>query len=281
MEPLLHAGTCGQPRANCHAKVSVDGCQGAGLERLLRRKIQAMSESFLSAFAPRRIAPIGIIAVAAILFFALGGTQYLSFEALAANREWLMEVVSRGGAVAAIGFIAVYAALIAMSVPGAAVLTVTSGLLFGCWLGTAYALVAATIGATVIFLAARAGFAGLLAKAGPRLKRLEAGFRENALSYLLAVRLMPIFPFWLVNLAAAVTGMRLSSYVLGTFLGMIPATFVFASLGSGIAKVLTEGGHPDLGVLFRPAILLPILGLAVLALLPVAYKRWRANRPIT
>ena len=238
-----------------------------------------MSESSTGTFAPRRIAPIGIIAAAAVLFFVLGGQHYLTFDAIAANREWLCGAVAKGGLGAAIGFIVVYAALVAMSVPGGAILTVTSGLLFGAWFGTAYALIAATIGATAIFLAARAGFAGLLARGGPRLRRVEAGFRENALSYLLAVRLMPIFPFWLVNLAAAATGMKLSSYVLGTFLGMIPATFVFAKLGSGIGDLLADGGHPDLNIHTLQPVLLPIIGLVVLALLPVIYKRWRARRP--
>jgi uncharacterized membrane protein YdjX (TVP38/TMEM64 family) len=243
-----------------------------------RPQNQSMSGSSSGTFALRRIAPIGIIAAAAVLFFALGGQHYLSFDTVAAHHEWLCRIVADEGLAAAIGFIMVYAILIAMSVPGAAILTVTSGLLFGAWLGTAYALIAATMGATAIFLAARSGFAGLLARAGPRLRRVEAGFREHALSYLLAIRLVPIFPFWLVNLAAAATGMKLSSYMIGTFLGMIPATFIFASLGSGIGNILAEGRHPDLGVLFQPAVLLPIIGLAVLALLPVVYKRWRVRR---
>jgi uncharacterized membrane protein YdjX (TVP38/TMEM64 family) len=238
-----------------------------------------MSELSTGTFAPRRIAPIAIIAAAAVLFFVCGGQHYVTFDAIAANREWLTGLVAKGGLGAAICFIVIYAALVAMSVPGGAILTVASGLLFGAWLGTAYALIAATIGATAIFLAARAGFAGLLARGGPRLRRVEAGFRENALSYLLAVRLMPIFPFWLVNLAAAATGMKLSSYVFGTFLGMIPATFVFASLGSGIGNILADGRHPDLGILFQADVLLPIVGLAALALLPVVYKRWRIGRP--
>jgi uncharacterized membrane protein YdjX (TVP38/TMEM64 family) len=260
--------------------VSNEGGGGKGLVRGFGwPQDRIMSESSSRTFALRRIAPLGVIIAAGILFFMLGGQRYVTLDALAANREWLCALVAKGGIVAALGFIVIYAALVAMSVPGGAVLTITSGLLFGAWLGGAYALIAATTGATAVFLAARAGFSGLLTRAGPRLRRVESGFRENALSYLLAVRLMPIFPFWLVNLAAGVTGMKLSSYVLGTFFGMIPATFIFASLGSGIGIVLADGGHPDLGILFRPAVLFPIIGLAVLALLPVVYKRWRMDRP--
>jgi len=130
-----------------------------------------------------------------------------------------------------------------------------------------------------MFLAARAGRAVLVARAGPRVGRLEAGFREDALSYLLVLRLVPISPFWLVNLEAGAVGLRLLVYVLATFFGMAPTSFIYASLGNGLGEVLAQGRHPDLGVLFRPSVLLPILGLAALALLPVLYKRRRGKEP--
>jgi uncharacterized membrane protein YdjX (TVP38/TMEM64 family) len=109
-------------------------------------------------------------------------------------------------------------------------------------------------------------------------RRLEAGFREDALSYLLVLRLVPIFPFWLVNLAAGAVGLRLPVYVLATFVGMIPTSLVYASLGNGLGDLLAQGHHPDLAILYRPSVLLPIIGLAVLVLLPVLYKRWRNGR---
>ena len=181
---------------------------------------------------------------------------------------------------AALAFVLAYAGLVALSVPASALLTMTSGFLFGPWLGTLYALVGATIGATVVFVAARAGLAGLVERAGPRVRRLEAGFREDALSYLLVLRLVPVFPFWLVNLAAGAVGMRLWIYVLATFFGMAPTSFIYASLGNGLGEVLAQGRNPDFAVLFRPSVLLPILGLAALALLPVLYKRWRDKLPM-
>jgi uncharacterized membrane protein YdjX (TVP38/TMEM64 family) len=106
-------------------------------------------------------------------------------------------------------------------------------------------------------------------------QRIEAGFRRNGLNYLLVLRLIPIFPFWLVNLVAGAVGLRLWVYVLGTFIGIIPVTFIFASLGNGLGTLVEEGRPPDIGVLYRPGVLLPILALAALALLPVAYRRWR------
>src|ERR1700686_1392841 len=130
--------------------------------------------------ALRRFVPLGILVVAGLLFMALGGHRYLNFAAFAENREWLCAVVAQAGAKAALGFILCYAALVALSVPGAALLTIAGGFLFGPWLGTAYTVIGATSGATVVFLAARAGLAGLVARAGPWVRRLENGFRKNA-----------------------------------------------------------------------------------------------------
>ena len=208
---------------------------------------------------------------------ALGGHRYLTIAAIAENREFVCDLVGAAQAMAALAFIVTYAGLVALSVPGGALLTITGGFLFGPWLGGAYAVVGATTGATVVFLAARAGLAGLAVRAAPWVQRIEAGFRRNGLNYLLVLRLIPVFPFWLVNLAAGAVGLRLWVYVVGTFIGIIPVTFIFACLGNGLGTLVEEGRPPDLGVLYRPSVFLPILGLAALALLPVAYRRWRAR----
>lgn len=223
----------------------------------------------------RRFVPLALLALGAALFFVLGGHRYVSFAALAEHREWLVELVARAGAVAALAFILAYAGLVAMSFPGAALLTITSGFLFGPWLGTAYAVIGATLGATIVFLAARAGLTGLTARAGPWAERIAAGFRDNGLNYLLVLRLIPLFPFWLVNLVAGAVGLGLSVFVLGTFIGIIPLTFILANLGSGLGAVIAEGRPPDPAILFSPSVLLPITGLAALALLPVLYARRR------
>jgi len=223
----------------------------------------------------RRFVPLGMLIAAAGLFVALGGHRYLTFAALAENREFLFELVKRGGSLAALGYILAYAGLVTLSIPGAALLTIVGGYLFGPWLGAAYAVVGATLGATIVFLAVRTGLAGLLARTGPRVRRIEAGFRDNGLSYLLVLRLIPIFPFWLVNLVAGVVGLRLWVYVLGTFFGIIPVTLIYASLGNGFGTLVAEGRPPDLAILLHPSVFLPILGLATLALLPVVYRRRR------
>jgi uncharacterized membrane protein YdjX (TVP38/TMEM64 family) len=145
--------------------------------------------------------------------------------------------------------------------------------------GTAYTVVGATAGATLLFLAARTALGGTLrARAGPALKRMEAGFKKNALSYLLVLRLVPIFPFWLVNLVPAFLNVPLRVYVIGTFIGIIPGTAVFASIGNGLGALLADCRKPDFGVVFQPTILLPLLALAALALVPVLFRRWQGRR---
>jgi uncharacterized membrane protein YdjX (TVP38/TMEM64 family) len=220
----------------------------------------------------RRLVPLGLLAAAGIAFVAGGGRHYLTFAALADNRGWLCALVARGGFAAVLLYIAAYGVLVALSVPGGVVLTIAGGFLFGTWLGGFSAVIGATLGAAGVFLAARAGFSGLAQRAGPLFTRLEAGFRADAFSYLMVLRLVPLFPFWLVNLVAALAGVSLSTYLFATFIGIIPASLVYASLGDGLGSLVDK---PDLGILFRPSLLLPLVGLGVLALIPVWYRRRR------
>ncbi|MGH7097352.1 MAG: TVP38/TMEM64 family protein [Stellaceae bacterium] len=229
-------------------------------------------------FVLHRLVPLAVIAVAAAVFLTLGGERTVSFAALAAHHAWLMKLVARWGILALAVYAAIYAGLTALSVPGAAVLTIAGGFLFGTWIGGFGAVVGATLGASAIFLAARAGLADLAARAGPRAARIAAGFRADAFNYLLVLRLVPLFPFWLVNLAAGIAGMRLLPYIAATFLGIIPGALVYAALGSGLGHLLAAGQAPDLALVFHPRVLAPLLGLAVLALIPVGYRRWQARR---
>ena len=231
-----------------------------------------------NAISLRRLLPLALLLAAGIAFLALGGHRYLSFAALARHRRWLEGLLAHSELEAALAFVGLYAGLAALSVPGAAILTIAGGFLFGTWLGTLLSVAGATIGASLVFLAARAGLAGLVGRIGPAGRRLEAGFRAGAFNYLLALRLMPIVPFWLVNLVAGAAGMGLVPYVLATLIGIVPAGLVYASLGSGLGALLDRGRTPDLAILFRPGILLPVLGLAVLALLPPLWRLWRGKR---
>jgi uncharacterized membrane protein YdjX (TVP38/TMEM64 family) len=227
----------------------------------------------------RRLWPLALIGGAIAAALALGLDHHLSAEALAANHAALAALVRANPAVAAGGFILVYAAAVAVSLPGAVFLTLSGGLLFGHLWGTVLSVIGATIGAVLLFLAARHALADLLARnAGPLLDKVRPGLERDGLSYLLVLRLVPLVPFWLVNLAPALVGMRLGPYALGTFLGIIPATAVFAGIGAGLGEILAAGGRPDLGVILSPGVLLPLLGLALLALVPVVWRRIAARR---
>jgi uncharacterized membrane protein YdjX (TVP38/TMEM64 family) len=211
-----------------------------------------------------------------VLFFALGLNRYLSFAALRDNRAALTELVGAHLVVAAVLFVATYVVVIAASLPVGSPLTVLGGFLFGTSLGTACVLIGATGGAVVLFLAARNAIGDTVQRRlGALGERLARDLAQNALSYLLVLRLVPLFPFWLVNLVAAAANLSLTTYVIGTFLGIIPASFVYVSIGSGLGAVFDRGETPDLKIIFSPDVLVPIVGLAVLALIPVVYRRFK------
>jgi uncharacterized membrane protein YdjX (TVP38/TMEM64 family) len=229
-------------------------------------------------FSLRRIWPLLALALAIIAVFALDLERYLTFAALREHREALTAFVARNMLLAALAFVVVYALVIALSVPGGAILTIAGGFLLGSMLATVLVVFAATLGATLVFLIAKTALGDpLRARAGPFLRRMEAGFQENALNYLLVLRLIPLFPFWIVNLVPAFLGVPLGTYVLGTFIGIIPGSFVFASVGAGIGSVLDSGEEFSPASVLTPQIVIALVGLAVLALLPVVYRKLKGR----
>lgn len=217
-----------------------------------------------------------LVGFAAFFVFDLG--RFVSIATLAQNCDlldaWVDEnpVLSRGA------YALTYFMAIAFSLPVGVVLTVAGGMVFGLVEGTAITVLAATAGALAVFLAARSAIGDSLRRqAGPFAARLEAGFREDALSYLLVLRLIPLFPFWLVNIVPALLNVPTRVYLTGTLIGIIPGTFVFVSIGNGLEAIFEQGQIPGLEIFLEPAVLLPLAGLTVLALLPVAYKRLRGR----
>jgi uncharacterized membrane protein YdjX (TVP38/TMEM64 family) len=226
-----------------------------------------------------RFVPIAVLLLGLGLFFAFGLGDYLGCGSLRDNRAWLLDWVNGHRPLAIAAFMTIYAGAVALSVPSGAALTVAAGFLFGALMATGMIAVAGTVGATLLFLAARSAFHDLLqARAGPWLLRLERGFAENELSYLLFLRLVPLFPFFVVNLVPAFLGVRLRSFVVATFFGIIPGSFVFASVGAGLGSLFDAGRDCSLENVLTPEIVIALVGLAVLALLPVAYKRFFAAR---
>ncbi len=243
------------------------------------------AEAGLTAPAPaarplwQRLIGPALILVGLALFFALDLGRFLSLDALAAYRDQLRDLVAANIWLAGLGYVVLYALAVAISVPGALWITITGGFLFGTWIGGALTVVGATIGAIAIFLAARTALADLLrAKAGPWLAKMAAGFERDGFSYMLVLRLVPLFPFFIVNIVPAFLGVRLRDYALATFLGIIPGSLVYAGIGAGIGAVIAAGEEPALDIIFQPQVLAPLLGLALLALIPVVYRKLRGTR---
>lgn len=228
----------------------------------------------------RRLPQI-LLVVAAVVFavvVVLGRGWLPSFERLAAHQAALQGLVEAHPVAASLAYLGLYAALVAASVPGGTVMSVAGGALFGTLLGTALAVLGATGGAAVLFALVRHLLGGWAARrAGTLLDRIRPALERDGFNALLAFRLLPVLPFWLVNLAAPLAGMRLGPFVLATALGIAPATAVFVSIGAGVGGALATGQEPGLATVLRPAVLLPLVGLALLALAPVAWRRWKAR----
>lgn len=226
-----------------------------------------------------RIAPFVVLAALIAGFFALGLDAYVNLQTVADNHAALTRFVEENFAIAIIAYLLFYAVFVAVSIPGAAVVTVTGGFLFGTLLGGTLTIIGATAGATAIFLIARTTLGDFLRRqAGGAVSRMAEGFRKDGFNYLLVLRLVPVFPFFVVNLAPAFLGLKLSSFVAATFIGIAPATYVFSSVGAGLGSVLARGDEISLGSVMTPQIITALVGLALLALIPVGVRRWREWR---
>ena len=237
----------------------------------------------------RRLPLIGLVVVAAIGAWVL--RDYLSFDALARNRESLLAFRDANYLLCVLGFIAAYAAIVAFSLPGASIATLTGGFLFGSFPaafpvlpGAIYNVTGATIGAILLFRAARWGLGQSLAQrmdaSDGIVKRIKDGIDDDAnqWSMLFLIRLVPAVPFFVANLVPALVGVPLYRFAITTFFGIMPGAVVYTSVGAGLGEVFARGETPDLGIIFQPAILLPILGLCLLAALPLILNALRGKK---
>jgi len=228
----------------------------------------------------RRLLPVAALVALLAAFFALGLDRYVTFDMLKANRAALQEFVDRNLLLAALAYVAGYTLIAAASLPVAAVVTLAGGFLFGAVLGTVLTVAGATMGATAVFLVARSAFGDALRiRARPYLGRMEDGFRRNQVCYMLFLRLMPVFPFFVVNIAPAFLGVGTRIYVVTTILGIIPATAVISIVGAGLGAIFDRGGTLSLATVLSPEILIGLAGLALLALAPVLFSRLKRGPP--
>ena len=227
----------------------------------------------------KRLPLIVILAAAAIGAFTL--RDYLSFQALADNREALIAFRDANYALTVLAFIACYVAIVAFSLPGATIATLTGGFLFATFPGALFNITAATMGATLIFLAARWGLGEKLSEkmetSDGTVKKIKTAIDHNQWEALFLIRLVPAVPFFVANVVPALVGVPLGRYVITTFLGIIPGGIVYTSVGAGLGEVFARGETPNLGIIFEPHILLPILGLCALATMPIVLKSLRGK----
>ncbi len=228
----------------------------------------------------RRV-PLILIALVAVIG-AAAFRDYLTFDALARNRERLLAFRDAHYILAVLAFVAAYTLIVAFSLPGAAVATLTGGFLFATFPGVLYNVTAATLGAIAIFLAAKWGLGQRLAQrmnaSDGLVRRIKTGLDENQWSMLFLIRLIPAVPFFVANLVPAFVGVPLWRYGVTTLLGIVPGTLVYTSVGAGLGEVFARGDTPDLGIIFAPQVLLPILGLCLLAALPMMLRAVRGRK---
>ena len=257
---------------------------------------QAARSTNQAAIWLKRLWPLFLLLGACGFVLAMGWHRYLTLEQLAARRDGLRAFIAAYPFWSVIAYVALYACIVALSLPGGAVLTIAGGFLFGWFWGGVAAIVAATMGAIVVFLVAKSALGDALAgKAGPWLERLRKGFQENAFNYLLFLRLVPVFPFWLVNLAPGLLGVGLLTYATATFIGIIPGTFAYSIAGRGLdslveaqaaahqsclAKMGPNGQEScpfvlDPKALLTPELIAGLVALGLIALVPLLIKRLR------
>jgi uncharacterized membrane protein YdjX (TVP38/TMEM64 family) len=253
------------------------------------------AETLVRPYGFRRLWPVIIVVAAIAVVFGSGLYRELSFESLVRHHAAIEKLVAEHEITAFAAYVGLYIVVVMLSIPGVMVLTVAGGVLFDTLVGALGAIAGATVGGTVIFLIAR-GAVGeiLIRRAGPRLAKVAAGFREDAFCYLLFLRLVPLFPFWLVNLVPALAGVRLPPFVAATALGIIPGSFAFAFFGSGLDSMIyarkaayqacLAAGHADCRLDFdvyalaAPRVLIAFIILGLFALLPVVVKYVKASR---
>lgn len=251
----------------------------------------ARPKGALSRWGPLAVLVAGIVAV-----YVSGSHKYLSLSAVAENRDALLEFVANHYVSAILAYALAYIMTVAFSLPGAALLTILGAFLFGWFIGGLVTVIAATLGATAIFLIAQSSVGdSLTRKAGPWVKSFSEGFARDAFNYLLFLRLVPVFPFWLVNIAPALFNVPLSTYVWATFIGIIPGTFAFSIVGSGLDSIIAaqqasydncvaEKGAGactfslDAGALVTPQLLAGFAALGFVSLIPIIVKRVKSAK---
>jgi uncharacterized membrane protein YdjX (TVP38/TMEM64 family) len=215
-----------------------------------------------------------IILLSMVAFLYSDFSDYLTYSFLKENRDWILDYAAKNYILTVGAFIIIYTIAVACSFPGASFLSLAGGFIFGIIPATVFVVISATLGAVMIFLVVKTTLGSLFSrKASGWVKEFEQGFQDDAFNYLLFIRLMPIFPFWVVNIVPALLDMKSKQFIVATFLGIIPGTAVYCSVGNGLGTYFKTDHDPELTILFTPEIMIPIILLALLSIAPVVYKK--------
>ncbi len=232
-----------------------------------------------------RCLPLVLLVLVAIGIEASGVTRYLNLDTLRFHEVALQGFIGAHRLLALAAFIGLYMVATVSCLPGVTtIFTVAGGYLFGTWMGGAATVIGATLGAAIVFFAVRTSLGAILRekaeRSGGRLKAVIEGVGKDAFGYILTLRLIPLVPFWLVNVAAALAGAPTRAYVLATFLGIMPATFIYSGVGAGLGLVVAHGRTPSLGVILEPGLFLPLAALGLLALATTLFQRFRKRSDV-
>ncbi len=227
----------------------------------------------------RRWLPLLILLGLLSLFFIFRLDRYLSFATFREHRALLLSWTKANFVLSVLLFMSCYTLVVAISIPGAVFLTLASGFLFGVFIGALLVVISATLGATLLFFAVRTALGEWLAKkASGWVERMRKGFQRNAFSYLLTLRLIPLFPFWVVNIVPALLNVSAKTFITATVIGIIPGSLVYVLVGNGLSQVFATNQTPNLGIIFEPQVLGPLLALAALSLIPALYQLFSRKR---
>lgn len=225
----------------------------------------------------KRYIPILVLVSISIICLFLGIHRYISFESFKANHALLENYIGMSPLTSVAIYMVTYVVVVALSIPGATVMTIIGGFLFGKLIGTGAVVISATLGATILFISAKLASQEILAKkTGPWIDKMKKGFKENAFFYLLTLRLIPLFPFVIINVMAAFFQIPLGTFVVATFVGILPGSFVYLSIGEAL-KDIALTPELSLNTALKPNVLIAFVGLGVLSLLPIIYKKLRSR----
>lgn len=224
----------------------------------------------------RRLWPLLLLFLILFIFYYFRINQYVNFTTLQANHQKLITWTNAHYLTAVMLFMVCYILSVATSMPVALILTLSGGLLFGVYWGTIYVVISATLGATILFFAVKIALSDWVAQRTTIwVNKMRIGFQKNAFSYLLILRLIPLFPFWAVNIVPALLGVSANTFIITTFLGIIPGSVIYVSLGNSLNHFFSIAKTPNLKIIFEPAILLPLIGLALLSMSPIIYQKFK------